>query len=106
MPSHRARWAIAGNGWGCRRGPRQRNNLWLTGCPRVLPPDLPKSDEAFICDYEVIWSIYIRCNNRQQLRAVHIPAFEALIGQPHGGECWLTKMKITMRTASEASRGS
>jgi hypothetical protein len=49
---------------------------------------LPTSDEAFTGDYEVIWSIYIRCNNLQKLRAVHIPALEALIGQPHGGEGW------------------
>lgn len=56
--------------------------------PQVLPPSLPTTDEAFTGDYEVIWSVYIRCNNLRKLRALHIPALEALIGQPHGGEGW------------------
>ncbi|MBZ9760285.1 hypothetical protein LB553_05270 [Mesorhizobium sp. CA8] len=57
--------------------------------PQLLPPDLPTSDEAFAGDYEIVWSIYIRCGNLQKLRAVHLPALEALIGQPHGGKGWL-----------------
>jgi hypothetical protein len=54
-----------------------------------LPPGLPTSEEPFVGDYEIVWSIYIRCNNLQKLRAVHIPALEALIGQPHDGRGWV-----------------
>lgn len=57
--------------------------------PQVLPPGLPASDEPFSGSYEIVWSIYIRCKSLQKLREVHIPALEALIGQPHGGQGWL-----------------
>ncbi|SFO86720.1 hypothetical protein SAMN03159463_03117 [Mesorhizobium sp. NFR06] len=53
--------------------------------PQLLPPGLPASEEPFAGDYEIVWSIYIRCKSLQKLREVHIPALEALIGQPHGG---------------------
>ncbi|MDG4874402.1 hypothetical protein P9273_04720 [Mesorhizobium sp. WSM4935] len=60
-----------------------------SGMPQLLPPDLPNRDQPFAGDYEIVWSIYIRCGNLQKLRAVHIPALEALIGQLHGGKGWL-----------------
>lgn len=60
-----------------------------SGLPQLLPPGLPTSDEPFAGDYEICWSIYIRCTNLRKLRDVHIPAIEALIGQPHGGKGWL-----------------
>ncbi len=46
------------------------------------------TDGPFAGDYEIVWSIYIKCSNLQKLRTVHIPALEALIGQPHGGRGW------------------
>ncbi|PBC24864.1 MULTISPECIES: hypothetical protein [unclassified Mesorhizobium] len=57
--------------------------------PQILPPGLPPSEEPFAGDYEIVWSIYVRCNNLQKLRGTHIPALEALIGQPHGGKGWV-----------------
>ncbi|CAN7463108.1 hypothetical protein [Mesorhizobium sp. LjNodule214] len=60
-----------------------------SGLPQLLPPGLPPSEEPFAGDYEIVWSIYVRCNNLQKLREVHIPAIEALIGQPEGGKGWL-----------------
>jgi hypothetical protein len=57
--------------------------------PQLLPPGSPTSEKPFAGNYEIVWSIYVRCNNLQKLREVHIPALEALIGQPHGGEGWL-----------------
>jgi len=56
--------------------------------PQLLPPGLPASEEPFAGDYEILWSVYIRCKSLQKLREVHIPALEALIGQPHGGKGW------------------
>ncbi|MEZ2332979.1 hypothetical protein AB6802_24925 [Mesorhizobium sp. RCC_202] len=56
--------------------------------PQLLPPGYQTTGEPFTGNYEVIWSIYIRCNNLQKLHKVHIPALEALIGQPHGGKGW------------------
>jgi hypothetical protein len=52
----------------------------LSGMPQLLPPDLPNRDQPFAGDYEIVWSIYIRCGNLQKLRAVHIPALEAFFG--------------------------
>ncbi|TIN22503.1 MAG: hypothetical protein E5Y31_18275 [Mesorhizobium sp.] len=57
--------------------------------PQILPPDLPPSEEPFAGDYDIVWSIYIRCNSLQKLRKVQIPALEALIGHPHEGKGWL-----------------
>ncbi|TPN88532.1 hypothetical protein FJ987_01580 [Mesorhizobium sp. CU2] len=57
--------------------------------PQVLPPGLPTSAKPFTGDYEICWSIYVQCTNLRKLREVHIPALEALIGQPHGGKGWL-----------------
>ncbi|MBZ9858453.1 MULTISPECIES: hypothetical protein [unclassified Mesorhizobium] len=57
--------------------------------PQLLPPGLPASEEPFAGGYEIVWSVYIRCKSLQKLREVHIPALEALIGQPHGGNGWL-----------------
>lgn len=57
--------------------------------PQLLPPGLPTSEDPFAGDYEIIWSVYVRCNNLQKLRNVHIPALEALIGQPHDGRGWI-----------------
>ncbi|RVD63392.1 hypothetical protein [Mesorhizobium sp. M7A.F.Ca.ET.027.03.2.1] len=56
---------------------------------QLLPSDLPPSGEPFAGDYEICWSIYVRCTNLRKLREVHIPAIEALIGEPHGGQGWL-----------------
>lgn len=56
--------------------------------PQLLPPGRRESKEPFAGNYEIFWSIYIRCNNRRKLRELHIPALEALIGQPHGGKGW------------------
>jgi hypothetical protein len=56
--------------------------------PQLLPPDYQTTGEPFTGSYEIMWSIYIRCNNLQKLHKVHIPALEALIGQPHGGKGW------------------
>ncbi|MEW6631982.1 MAG: hypothetical protein AB1440_14000 [Pseudomonadota bacterium] len=60
----------------------------VSGLPQLLPPGLPASEEPFAGDYEILWSVYIRCKSLQKLREVHIPALEALIGQPHGGKGW------------------
>ena len=60
-----------------------------SGLPQLLPPGLPQSEEPFTGEYEIFWSIYVRCNNTRKLREVHIPALEALIGQPHGGKGWI-----------------
>jgi hypothetical protein len=57
--------------------------------PQLLPPGWPESKEPFAGDYEIYWSIYIRCNNKRKLHEVHIPALEALIVQPHGGKGWV-----------------
>ncbi|WP_179297922.1 hypothetical protein [Mesorhizobium carmichaelinearum] len=57
--------------------------------PQLLPPGWRESKEPFAGDYEIYWSIYIRCNNKRKLREIHIPALEALIGQPHGGKGWV-----------------
>jgi hypothetical protein len=57
--------------------------------PQIPPSDLPTNEEPLAGDYEIVWSIYVKCNNLQKLREVHIPALERLIGQPHGGEGWL-----------------
>jgi len=56
--------------------------------PQILPPGLPASEKPFAGDYEIFWSVYIRCNNLKKLRDVHIPALEALIGQPDDGKGW------------------
>jgi hypothetical protein len=50
---------------------------------------LETGEKPFAGDYDIVWSIYVRCTNLRKLREVHIPALEALIGQPHGGEGWL-----------------
>lgn len=60
-----------------------RNDL-----PQLLVPGLPQRSTPWTGGYEVVWSIYIRCNNKQKLHRVHIPALEAIIGQPHGGRGW------------------
>jgi len=57
--------------------------------PQLLPPGLRENKEPFAGDYEIYWSIYIRCNNKRKLREIHIPALEVLIGKPHGGKGWL-----------------
>ncbi|MBB6469518.1 hypothetical protein HNQ96_005408 [Aminobacter lissarensis] len=57
--------------------------------PQLFYPGMPERTEPWTGDYEIVWSIYIRCNNRQKLRRVHIPALEAIIGQPHGGRGWV-----------------
>lgn len=57
--------------------------------PQLFPPGTPERTEPWTGDYEIIWSIYIRCSNRQKLRRVHIPSLEAIIGQPHGGRGWV-----------------
>jgi hypothetical protein len=62
-----------------------------SGLPQLLPPGHQTSGEPFAGDYEIMWSIYIRCNNAKKLREVHIPALEALIGQPHGGKGWMVE---------------
>jgi hypothetical protein len=54
--------------------------------PQLLPPGLPASEGPFADGYEIVWSVYIRCKSLQKLREVHIPALEAMIGQPHGGK--------------------
>jgi hypothetical protein len=56
---------------------------------QLFYPGMPERTEPWTGDYEIVWSIYIRCNNRQKLRRVHIPALEAIIGQPHGGRGWV-----------------
>jgi hypothetical protein len=56
--------------------------------PQLLPPGYQATSEPFAGSYEIVWSLYIRCNNLQKLRKVHIPALEALIGQPHGDKGW------------------
>jgi hypothetical protein len=56
--------------------------------PQVLPPGYQMSGKPFEGSYEIVWSIYIRCNNLQKLHKVHIPALEALIGQPHADRGW------------------
>ncbi|MBN9255219.1 MULTISPECIES: hypothetical protein [unclassified Mesorhizobium] len=56
--------------------------------PQLFPPGYQTTGEPFTGNYEIMWSIYIRCNNVQKLHKVHIPALEALIGQPHGGKGW------------------
>ena len=57
--------------------------------PQLFPPGYQTTGEPFTGNYEIMWSIYIRCNNLQKLHKVHIPALEALIGQPHGGKGWV-----------------
>ncbi|WP_192360265.1 DUF317 domain-containing protein [Mesorhizobium mediterraneum] len=61
----------------------------FSSLPQLLPPGYPTSEEPFAGDYEIVWSIYFRCNNLRKLRDVHIPALEELIGQPHGGSGWV-----------------
>lgn len=56
--------------------------------PQILHPEMAERTAAWGGDYEVVWSIYIQCNNRDKLRRVHIPALENLIGRPHGGRGW------------------
>lgn len=56
--------------------------------PQLFYPGMPERTEPWTGDYEIVWSIYIRCKNMQKLRRVHIPALEAIIGQPHGGRGW------------------
>lgn len=46
--------------------------------PQLFYPGVPERTEPWTGDYEIVWSIYIRCNNRQKLRRVHIPALEAI----------------------------
>jgi|GEM_PF-6114584 len=55
---------------------------------RLFYPGMPELFGVWAGDYEIVWSIYIRCSNRQKLRRVHIPALEAIIGQPHSGRGW------------------
>jgi len=55
---------------------------------QLFPPGMPDLTEPWAGEYEIVWDIYIRCNNRQKLRRVHIPALEAIIGAPHGGRGW------------------
>ncbi|MBZ9794700.1 hypothetical protein [Mesorhizobium sp. ES1-4] len=57
--------------------------------PQLLPPGWRESEKTFAGNYEIFWSLYIRCNNMRKLRKIHIPALEALIGQPHGGKGWV-----------------
>lgn len=57
--------------------------------PQLFYPGMPERTEPWTGDYEIVWSIYICCNNRQKLHRVHIPALEAIIGQPHGGRGWV-----------------
>ena len=56
---------------------------------QLFYPGMPERTEPWTGAYEIVWSIYIRCTNRQKLRRVHIPALEEIIGQPHGGRGWL-----------------
>jgi hypothetical protein len=73
---------------GAGRGSRVVRGQTLQSAPASTAGFADKR-EAFRRHYEIVWSIYVRCNNLQKLREVHIPALEALIGQPHGGEGWL-----------------
>lgn len=45
--------------------------------PQLFHPGMPERTKPWTGDYEIVWSIYIRCNNRQKLRRVrsdHWPA--------------------------------
>ncbi|MDF3154049.1 hypothetical protein P3C58_18890 [Mesorhizobium sp. XAP10] len=64
-------------------GGRERS-MMSEDMPSLFYPGMPERTEPWTGDYEILWSIYIRCNNRQKLHRVHIPALEAIIGQPHG----------------------
>jgi hypothetical protein len=57
--------------------------------PQMFYPGMPELSQPWTGDYEVVWSIYLRCNNKQKLNRIHIPALEAIIGQPHGGRGWV-----------------
>lgn len=63
--------------------------MTIRNIPQLFYPGMPERTEPWTGDYEIVWSIYIRCNNRQKLRRIHIPALEAIIGQPHGGRGWV-----------------
>lgn len=56
--------------------------------PQLVPPGSPSSNEPISGSYEICWSVYIQCSNRQKLREVHIPALNEVIGEPHGPRTW------------------
>lgn len=55
---------------------------------QLLPPGLPELHDPFTGNYEIYWSVYVRCANRRKLREVHLPALDAAIGQPYGPRRW------------------
>lgn len=56
---------------------------------QLLPPGPPVPETPFSGDYDVRWSVYIRCSNRRKLREVHIPALDRAIKEPHGPRTWI-----------------
>lgn len=55
-----------------------KRSMMSEDMPQLFYPGVPERTEPWTGDYEIVWSIYIRCNNRQKLRRVHIPALEAI----------------------------
>ncbi|RNJ41232.1 hypothetical protein B5V01_04765 [Mesorhizobium erdmanii] len=58
---------------------------------------MPERTEPWTGDYEILWSIYIRCNNRQKLHRVHIPALETIMASPTVDELGSSRKRTTIR---------